>query len=63
MKKLFLFISIISFFACSQKTNDYKELYKLALTETDNENFDEAIDYLDQVIKIKPDFDSAYAEM
>jgi tetratricopeptide (TPR) repeat protein len=62
MKKLFLLISIISFFACSQKTNDYKELYQLALTETDNGNFDEAIDYLDQVIKIKPEFDSAYAE-
>lgn len=62
MKKLFLLISIISFFACSQKTNDYKKLYQLALTETDNGNFDEAIDYLDQVIKIKPDFDSAYAE-
>ncbi|PCI93477.1 MAG: hypothetical protein COB15_16300 [Flavobacteriales bacterium] len=62
MKKIFLLISIITFFACNQKSNDYKELYKLALTETDNGNFDEAIDYLDQVIKIKPDFDSAYAE-
>lgn len=62
MKKLFLLISICSFFACSQKTNDYKELYQLAITETDNGNFNEAIDYLDQVINIKPNFDSAYAE-
>lgn len=62
MKTLFIILSIICIYACSQETTGYRELYQQALFETDTGNFEKAIDYLNQVIDIKPNFDSAYAE-
>jgi tetratricopeptide (TPR) repeat protein len=48
-------------FGCKENT-EYRKLYKLANIETDNEKYDKAIKLLDQVITLKPNFDSAYTE-
>lgn len=61
MKKLIIFCSILILVSCNQKS-DYKALFKLAKEETKNRKYKEAIDLLDDVIKIKDDFDSAYVE-
>lgn len=61
MKKLIIIFSILAVISCNQ-TSDYKNLFKAAKEKTDNGNYSEAIDILDDIIKIKPDFDSAFVE-
>jgi len=61
MKKLIIIFSILTVISCNQ-SSDYRELFNSAKEKTDNNNYSEAINILDDVIKIKPDFDSAYVE-
>lgn len=61
MKFYLIFFSLIFLVSCDQKS-DYKDLFITAMEKTDSEEYSVAIDLLDDVIKIKPDFDSAYVE-
>ena len=61
MKKLIILLSILVLVSCNQQS-DYKVLFNSAKEKTDNGKYSEAIDLLDNVIKLKPDFDSAYIE-
>ena len=42
---------------------EYRSIYKAALVYADHNDYDKAIEGLEQVITLKPDFDSAYVEM
>lgn len=61
MKKLIILLSILILTSCNEQS-DYKELINSAKEMTDNGKYSEAIGLLDDVIKLKPDFDSAYVE-
>lgn len=61
MKKLIILLSILILTSCNEQS-DYKDLFNSAKEMTDNGKYSEAIDLLDGVIKLKPDFDSAYVE-
>jgi tetratricopeptide (TPR) repeat protein len=56
-----LILCILTIISCNQ-SSDCKSLFKSAKKETINENYSEAIDVLDDIIDIKPNFDSAYVE-
>ena len=61
MKRLIIILKILIVISCNQ-ASDYKDLFKSAKSETDNGNYTKAIDLLSDIIKLKPDFDSAYVE-
>ena len=61
MKNTLLTIIVVFVCACQQNT-DYQSLFRLALDKSEEGNYSDAIDLLDNVISIKPNFDSAYAE-
>ena len=57
----YVFFFLVFLYSCSNQ-EDYKSLYNQAIVETDNENYTEAIDLLNQSINLNSEFDSAYAE-
>lgn len=61
MKKIIGIFSLLFLISCNN-TSDYKELFHKSIEITDQGKHTEAIDLLDDVIKLKPDFDSAYVE-
>ena len=61
MNRIFAILIFLFCISCNAGS-DYKELFKQANIETDNENYGGAITLLNRVVKLSPDFDSAYAE-
>ena len=61
MNKLIILFSVLFLVSCNQ-SSDYMDLFHSAKEKTNNGDYSEAIDLLNDIIKLKPDFDSAYTE-
>jgi tetratricopeptide (TPR) repeat protein len=61
MNRILAILTLMCCLSCNAGS-DYKEIFKQANIETDNENYNGAITLLNRVVKLNPDFDSAYAE-
>lgn len=62
MKRIpLIIVCAIIVISCNQ-ISDYKKSFQLAKIKTANKDYKEAIDLLDKIISLEPNFDSAYIE-
>lgn len=62
MKKSIYLLSLLIIVSCNKQSN-YLDLFHSAKEKSDDGKYSEAINILDDAIRLKPDFDSAYVEI